>query len=80
MIALHSAGARFNPMKTLPDVLDRVAQLAHGAFPFVTDNARQALYELFQQSQFVHHRLDPRLERTQDQMIMKDINFSKQVG
>jgi len=56
LIALHSAGARFNSLKTLPDVLDRVAQLAHASFPFVTDNARQASYELFQRSHFVHRR------------------------
>lgn len=45
----------------LRQVLERTARVARGQFPFVADNARQAIYLLFERSRYVQQRADVEL-------------------
>jgi len=52
-VALAGAGLDRSRLPISRDVLDRVALVADSKFPFVTDNARQATYELFDRERFL---------------------------
>ena len=62
LMQLKEAGAQFAP--EVRSVLERVAALSQPRMPFVGDNARQAIYVLFEQSRYVRrsHDLEALLE------------------
>ena len=51
-IALQSAGFDFTDTAITRELLDRVAKVASPAHPFVSDNARQARYALYDRARF----------------------------
>ena len=56
LMALNAAGVNFEGHRDLRHTLTRVEQVSNPRHPFVADNARQAVYVLFDQSRYVERR------------------------